>query len=144
MITVKKQFSAIELFATIILAYSIMPIVARIFSAFFTTYAYLFVVLITMFIIIFTYGQSFIQKILSIIIPLLMLKAIIYVVSSPQMVLWVYGILIDLLPVFLGYYIVRCEGKRNTNILAIILFIFLGITAITTTQTKKKIYFITI
>lgn len=129
----RKKFSMLELFIIIILAYSIMPIVSRVFSTYLTTYAYLAVVLFTIFAILVLQGQDFIIQIASILFPFLMLQFLTYVVASPSIVLWIYNLVAtSLLPILLGFFIVKIESYRSIKIFTFSLFIFLLITAVTT------------
>ncbi len=128
----RKKFSILELLIIIILAYSIMPIVSRIFSMYLTTYAYLAVVIFTLLAIVVLQGQNFIVQIISIIFPILMLQFLIYVVSSPSLILWAYGILTELLAVIVGFFILKIEDYKIVRVFTFLLFLFLLITAITT------------
>ena len=128
----RSKFSILEILILVIIAYSIMPIVSRFFSAYMTTYAYLGVIVITVLAIFVLYGQDFINSVLVIIIPILMLDFLIYVATKPSPLLFAYTVLGEILPIIIGYFIVRKESDKTVKMFAIFLLICLGITAITT------------
>ena len=128
----KKKFSILQITLILIIAYSIMPIVARLFSMFFTTYAYLLVLIIAFFSIIVLKGQEIIHQVIGLIIPMFMMEILIYVVTDPSLVLWVYVVILDLLPALLGYYIVHYENYTDLRVFVFALFIIVAITIVTT------------
>lgn len=130
--TARNKFSMLELLIVVIIGYSIMPIVSRIFSDYFTTYAYLTVVIFTILAIFVLYGRNFLDNVVVIIIPLLMLEFLIYVITKPSPILWVYRVVTEVLPIIVGVFIVKKESFKNTKIFVFCLFLFLGITAVTT------------
>ncbi|MDY6366922.1 MAG: hypothetical protein SPL13_00160, partial [Clostridia bacterium] len=132
MIKEKKKFSILQITLIIIIAYSIMPIVARLFSMFFTTYAYLLVLIISFFSIIVLKGQDIIHQVTGFILPMFMMEILIYVVTDPSLTLWAYVVVLDLLPGLIGYYIVNYENLANKRVFFIAIIIAVSITIVTT------------
>ena len=126
------KVTSLALLIIVILAYSIMPIIPRIFSAYLTTYAYLGVVILTFFAILIIGKQEFLLGIFPIIIPLVMLNVIIYFSTRPEMMLWVYSLLLDVLAVAIGAYVIRFFDYKVIRVFVVVILIFLAITAITT------------
>lgn len=127
-----KQFSILQVLIIIIIAYSVMPIVARIFSMYFTTYAYLFVMIAVFSIIIIVKGQNFVQQTFAVLVPLLVMQIIVYVITKPSPVMWVYTLILDVVPLILGCYILKFESVINKKIFFYALLLAVGITAVTT------------
>ena len=127
--TNKITISAMLFF--VIIAYSIMPIVGRIFSSFFTTYAYLLVLLLAFFIIVITDKDTFIKDSFSILVPLVVFNVLIYFVTNPSPILWVYELLRDFIPIMVGIYMLKHFDNRIIRIFFIFLLVCYAITAVT-------------
>lgn len=127
-----NKITTITLLIFVVLAYHIMPIVSRFFSAYLTTYAYLAVVLVTILSVLLIGKQDFIVGMLPILLPLLMLNVLIYFSTSPALVLWGYTLLLDILAFMLGIYILQFYDYKLIRILTFFILILYGITALTT------------
>ena len=116
----------------VIIAYSIMPIIPRLFSTYLTAYAYLIIVLVAFFAVLAANGVRALSELLPIIAPLLMLNIFIYVVTNPSLILWGYGILLDLVAVFLGWYILKFFDYKMIRTFTVFILLLYAVTAITT------------
>lgn len=122
-----------RLLISVMIVYSIMPIVSRLISSFLTTYFYLLLLLITVASIVFAKGLSSLNKYFSILLPFILWKLLIFLVSRPSLIEWGYSSLNELAPILFGYIIVYRMNWKNQKFFSIILIAALAVTAITTT-----------
>ena len=113
-----------------IIIYSIMPIVGQAVSTYFTTYAYMSLVVITILSIIMRNGYS-INMYISILAPFICYIFLSFFVSADSIVLWGYRSMLFLLPIILGYYLIYEIGGNNRRSATVLLFSIM-ITIITT------------
>lgn len=128
----KKKASLIflGLFTTIIIAYSIMPIVGIIFSRYFTTYSYMFILLFTFIFILFARGSASLSEYLLPILPLVIWKLLVYVVTGPSIIDWGYGSLTDIAPIVIGCFLIRKKEYKIKKYFCIVIFLAFLATAI--------------
>ena len=122
-----------RLLISILIVYSIMPIVSRLISTFLTTYFYLLLLLIAVASIVFAKGISSLNKYFFILLPFILWKLLIFLVSRPSLIEWGYSSLYELAPILIGYVIVYRMNWKNQNFFSIVLMVALIVTAITTT-----------
>lgn len=127
-----NKITTITLLIFVILAYSIMPIVSRLFSAYLTTYAYLAVVLVTVLAVLLIGKQDFLVNLFPIIIPLIILNVLIYFSTNPSIIMWVYSLLLNILAIVIGIYVIQSYDTKLLKILTYFILIIHGITALTT------------
>ena len=116
----------------IVLAYSVMPVVSRFFSAYLTTYAYLAVVIITLLSVLLIVQQNVLGEMLVLIAPLIMFNVLIYVATGADIALWVYTLLIDILAIVLGIYVLRYFDFKIITVFTFLILLLYAITIITT------------
>ena len=127
-----NKITTITLLIFVVLAYSIMPIVSRLFSAYLTTYAYLAVVLVTVLAVLLIGKQDFLINLFPIIIPLIILNVLIYFSTNPSIIMWVYSLLLDILAIVIGIYVIQTYDTKLLKILTYFILVIHGITALTT------------
>ncbi|MBQ6979030.1 MAG: hypothetical protein IJQ07_00090 [Clostridia bacterium] len=127
-----NKITTITLLIFVILAYSIMPIVSRLFSAYLTTYAYLAVVLVTVLAVLLIGKQDFLINLFPIIIPLIILNVLIYFSTNPSIIMWVYSLLLNILAIVIGIYVIQSYDTKLLKILTYFILVIHGITALTT------------
>lgn len=127
-----NKITTITLLIFVVLAYSIMPIVSRLFSAYLTTYAYLAVVLVTVLAVLLIGKQDFLINLFPIIIPLIILNVLIYFSTNPSIIMWVYSLLLNILAIVIGIYVIQSYDTKLLKILTYFILILYGITALTT------------
>ena len=127
-----NKITTITLLIFVVLAYSIMPIVSRLFSAYLTTYAYLAVVLVTVLAVLLIGKQDFLVNLFPIIIPLIILNVLIYFLTNPSIIMWVYSLLLNILAIVIGIYVIQTYDTKLLKILTYFILIIHGITALTT------------
>lgn len=109
---------------TIPILYIIMPIISRIISTYFTTYAYMLIVILIMTGIVFTNGATSLNRYCGgVLFPFIIFNLLTFFTRSESLVLWGYSILLNLLPIVLGYFVVRntkadISYYRNTIVTA--------------------------
>lgn len=126
------KFTTITLLMLIVIAYSIMPVTARFFSAFLTTYAYLAVAILTILSVFLVGRQKVLGEMFTVILPLLILNVLMYFAENSSIITWVYTLLLDILAVVLGIYALEYCGYKVIRILAFAIFIIYAITMLTT------------
>lgn len=127
-----NKITTITLLIFVVLAYSTMPIVSRLFSAYLTTYAYLAVVLVTVLAVLLIGKQDFLINLFPIIIPLIILNVLIYFSTNPSIIMWVYSLLLNILAIVIGIYVIQSYDTKLLKILTYFILIIHGITALTT------------
>lgn len=127
-----NKITTITLLIFVILAYSIMPIVSRLFSAYLTTYAYLAVVLVTVLAVLLIGKQDFLINLFPIIIPLIILNVLIYFSTNPSIIMWVYSLLLNILAIVIGIYVIQSYDTKLLKILTYFILVIHAITALTT------------
>ena len=138
----KLNFNRKELPAGILIGimvlYSIMPVVGRFFSDFFTTYAYMGLLLVLTLLIMFEHGMKTFEYFILLILPLMLWKVLEYIglygitLSASNAMLWGYSALLDFLPIFAAIYMFKSH-ERLIKPVAIITIIAVAVTVITTT-----------
>ena len=127
-----SKFTTQTLLIGIVMAYSVMPVVSRFFSAYLTTYSYLGVVVITVLSILLIGKQNFLGELFAVIAPLLILNVLIYLSTSPSLILWVYSLLLDILAIILGMYVLKYFNQKVITLFTFLIFLIYAITIITT------------
>ncbi len=131
MIKEKNRLSFIDFLIIIILCYGVAPIVSRAISTFLTTYFYMALILFTaLYILVYKKGKSF-SECLLILSPFIGWKILVYLIGAESIVNWGYGSLLELIPLLLGYYIMKDTGF-NSKVFSVIIFIACVLTLITT------------
>lgn len=100
---------------TIPFLYTIMPIVSRFISTYFTTYTYMFIVVLIAVGIVLSNGVASLNKYCGgILLPFILFNLLTLCNRSESIVLWGYSFLLSLVPIILGYYIVYNRKKEIT------------------------------
>ncbi len=118
-------------FIVLILMYSLLPIVPLLISSYLTTYFYMLVVLLTFFVIVLLRKEESIIKYLSVLLPFLFYNLLSFVNNSDSIVMWGYRVLLSMLPIMLGFYLVKERTFEVKNFAKMVL-VFFAITFITT------------
>lgn len=119
------------LLLSLTIIYAIMPVVSRFISSYLTTYFYMIVVIWTLFCIIFSQRTVSLNHYVSILLPFILLQALTYLTRSDSILLWGYQFLLFLLPVAVGYYILKQRSSETVGYAKVICIAF-GITIVTT------------
>ena len=121
-----------NLIISYILLYTIMPIVARFTSAYLTTYFYMVLVVVLVILIIALDRPENLNEYLTFLLPFIVYGILTRFVSSEDLIMWGYQLLILWLPVILGYYFMQDSTRVVPSYSKIIIFAIV-ITMITTT-----------
>lgn len=117
---------------TLPILYIIMPIISRIISTYFTTYAYMLIIIWAIVGIVLGNGIISLNKYCGgILLPFILFNMLTFLTRSESLVLWGYSILLNFLPIVLGYFVVYHRGRDVSYYRNIILIAF-AITTITT------------
>ncbi len=116
---------------TIILLYSIMPIVSRFISTYLTTYSYMLLVVLIVFVIVTEDRMNSVNFYFSALLPLIIYESLTLFTRTDSLVLWGYQVVLFLLPVILGYFVFYCRSEDYIVYFRIMLIALL-ITAVTT------------
>ena len=127
----KKPISIRDPWLTVILLYSLVPLVPQLISQTVTTYFYMFVVLWTIFIIVFARRETSISVYLPVILPFVFYNLCTYLFNNGSLIIWGYKFFLAILPVTIGYYIIR-ERKNSLDSIGWLTFGLLCITCTTT------------
>ena len=128
----RREPPFLEFLFTIVILYSTMPIIARIFSSYLTTYSYMLVLLLAFIATLISKRQSSLSEMLNILLPFIVYEVFIYVVGSWDILLWLYQVLLDLSPVAFGYFVIRKMKYGAAKYFSYVIFIALVVTSITT------------
>lgn len=126
----KNKPDLIDYLFLIVIAYNIAPVVSRLISATVTTYFYLGVLVIAIFFVLARDKGSHLEKYLTFLIPFVIWKVYIYFVSSQELTMWAFSIVLDFAPLLIGIYIVS-ERKKKVDLFAWVVIGLLIATAIT-------------
>lgn len=117
---------------TVLILYTIMPIVSRFTSTYFTTYTYMLIVALIMIGIILANGTISLNKYCGgILLPFILYNLLTFFNRSESVVLWGYSILLNMAPIILGYFIIY-HKKWDVSYYRNIILIAFTITIITT------------
>lgn len=117
---------------TIPILYIIMPIISRIISTYFTTYVYMLIIILIMMGIILANGATSLNKYCGgILLPFILFNLLTFFNRSESLVLWGYSILLNMVPIVLGYFIVY-HRKWDVSYYRNIILIAFAVTIITT------------
>lgn len=120
-----------NLIITLVLCYSIMPIVSRFISTTFSTYFYMALVLVLIILVVFVRRRISLNRAASLIFPFLVWQMLELLVSDKPLILGGYQALLILLPIFLGAYILEYR-TNELSFFSRVIFLALIITIITT------------
>ncbi|MDO4599061.1 MAG: hypothetical protein Q4B39_02475 [[Ruminococcus] gnavus] len=121
-----------KLIYTLPILYIIMPIISRIISTYFTTYTYMFIVLLIMVGIVLGKGVISLNRFCGgILMPFILFNLLTFLTRSESLILWGYSILLNILPIVLGYFIIYYR-KRDVSYYQNVILIALAITGVTT------------
>ena len=115
---------------SIIITYSIMPIISRFISTYLTTYFYMLLIAYSFLVIIFSRGMESINKYCALLIPFLFFEGLTFFIRTNSIIEWGYQVLIFLLPIVVGYALLYESYARIERLSNVICFA-LVITAIT-------------
>ena len=132
MIQRRREPPFLEFLFTIVILYRTMPIIARIFSSYLTTYSYMLVLLLAFIATLTAKRQSSLFEMLNILLPFIVYEVFIYVVGSWDTLLWLYQVLLDLSPIAFGYFVIRKMKYGAAKYFSYVIFIALVVTSITT------------
>ena len=128
----KRFLLFIEVLITIIIIYSIMPIVSRLFSTYLTTYTYMFVILVCLILILISRGKQSFNEYAIVLIPFIIWKLFDYAVTMPSFILWGYSSLLDFAPIIIGYFIITRMDYKKIKYFSVLILLSLIVTSITT------------
>ena len=137
-ISINKKELPVGVLIGIMTLYSIMPVVGRFFSDFLTTYSYMVVLLVLTLFVMFEKGAKTLEYFVLLILPFMLWKLLEYIgaygitFSPMNVVMWGYGLLLDLLPFMVAVYIMKSHNDMIKPVSIIIIAAAL-ITAVTTT-----------
>jgi hypothetical protein len=128
----KRGISVWQLIIAFTMLYTVMPIVSRFVSTYLTTYFYMLVVVAVVVAILFAKrGDSFNEYAGGVLLPFILYYACTYFLRTNSITLWGYQILLELLPIIIGYYITRYK-QQQVKFYSQVLCVALIITMITT------------
>lgn len=111
-----KIFSLDRLLIAIVVIYSVMPIITRIFSSFLTTYSYMLILMLLVVMIVFGRGKESFFCYANILLPFIIYQIVIQFETEMSLIDWGYDSLYSLIPLILGYYIINTDNDRITEI----------------------------
>lgn len=128
----KKGISSRNLIISLIIAYTIMPIVSRFISTYLTTYFYMFV-LVSLFTVtvLGNKSDSINEYVGGLLLPFIIFQSLSYINRTDSIVLWGYSFLLWLVPIVVGYYITQ-YSMDNINYFSGVIVVTVGITIVTT------------
>lgn len=135
-ISINKKELPVGLLIGIMILYSIMPLVGRFFSDLLTTYSYMVVLLVLTLFVMFEKGAKTLEYFVLLILPFMLWKVLEYIgaygitFSPMNIVMWGYGILLDVLPFMAAVYIMR-NHNGMIKPLAIVIAVAAVLTAVT-------------
>lgn len=101
-----------NLLISIVILYSIMPVVSRIISTYFTTYFYMLVLCLLFVFIMFYHKRRSVNQYVNLLFPFILWQILERGVNKGSLFTQAYGILITLIPIMIGVYVFR--KKRET------------------------------
>lgn len=126
------KLNLIELLMIVVFAYTLAPFVGRFISSYLTTYFYMLLVVVLILLVMFVKGMQSVNDAVLLLVPFLAWKASTFLLPKDDLIFWAYGAMLDILPLLLGYYVMRnCAQNKTVFFSKIIFWIFL-ITCITT------------
>ena len=126
----KAKVSLFGILIAFIIIYTVTPIVPQIVSDYLSTYAYMLLVLLVFAVLFLSGGMENLLSYLLFLLPLILLEALSFSRSADTL-LWGYQVLLALLPMLLGYYLVK-KKPTFTPFLQKALLLVLLITLLTT------------
>lgn len=129
--TMRKKAWYSDPWLTVVLLYTLSPLVNQLVSQTVTTYFYMFVVLWTLFIIIFGKREESITRYLPIVLPFVLYGLSTYLFNTDNIIMWGYRFCLSILPVVMGGYIVK-ERKNSLDFMGWLTLLLLTITSLTT------------
>ena len=123
---------SIHLLITLILLYSITAITPRLISRYLTTYFYLGVMVLCILLLMLSYEKKLSDEYVFLMIPFFMWKVWIYLVTSPSLVYWIYGVVLDFIPIVIGLSIAQKIDYKSIKFFSTIIILALIVTMITT------------
>lgn len=126
----KAKVSLFGILIAFIIIYTVTPIVPQIVSDYLSTYAYMLLVLLVFAVLFLSGGMENLLSYLLFLLPLILLEALSFS-RSGEVLLWGYQVLLSLLPMLLGYYLVK-KKPTFTPFLQKTLLLVLLITLLTT------------
>ena len=114
------------------IVYTIMPIVSRFISTYLTTYFFLAVIIFIFINIIFgSRVRSMNEYIGGVLFPFMLFQCFSFFIRTDSFVIWGYSVLLNVLPVMVGYYITRYHTEQIAFFAKLMSFALI-ITTITT------------
>ena len=122
----------IDLFVTVILAYTVTAIVPRWMSTYLSTYFYMLVVVLCIFLVVILRGKSSLNEYIILIIPFLLWKLLVFFATKPSLIDWGYTSLLDFTPIILGLFITKRLDYSQSRYFSIVLILLIVVTMLTT------------
>lgn len=124
------KFNLIELLLILVMAYTVAPVVSRFISSYLTTYFYMLVVLLAIVLIFCVRSGTSFENCVKIAFPFLCWKALEFFLLNDSMILWAYQVMLDILPLLVGYYLTNYCDK--VSFFAKLIFVLCALTLVTT------------
>lgn len=116
---------------TVIIVYSITAIVPRLISSYLTTYFYLLVLVACLLLVLVSRGRKSVDEYVILIIPFIIWKLLVYLITRPSLIDLGYNILLDFSPIILGLYITKRLDYSSKKYFSIIIIVAIAITLLT-------------
>lgn len=91
----------------LVITYSIMPVVSRLVSTYFSTYFYMLVLLLLVALIVFARKKKSLNRNVYILFPFIAWKLMEFFVTTDSIIMWGYKVLLELIPIILAIYILQ-------------------------------------
>ena len=127
---INSQF--IRILVTVIILYSITTIVSRLISNYLTTYFYLGVLFFCIVLVMVQRGANSLSDYIVLIIPFVVWKLLILLVTKQSIIDWGYNSLLDFTPIILGLFITKRLDRYSVSYFSIIIIIAVLVTMLTT------------
>ena len=128
---INKRVLLQNLIITLVLCYSIMPIVTRLISTYLTTYFYMVVLIILIVLIAFVQRKASLNQALVLILPFVFWQILEFFLAGKTLMLGGYQVMLLLLPILLGQYILRYR-THEIGFFSLVIFAAFIITMVTT------------
>lgn len=126
------KLNLIEILIIVAFAYFIAPIVSRFISDYLTTYFYMLIVVALIALVMLIKGSRSLNDCVALLVPFLLWKLLTFLLPRGNIILWAYQVMLDLLPIVLGYYFLNHAKSESFELFAKIIFWLCLITCVTT------------
>jgi len=126
------KLNLIEYLLILVLAYSIAPIISRVVSDVLTTYFYMLIVVVLVALVFLSKGNKSVNDCILLLFPFVCWRGMTFFLPRESLILWAYGVLLDMVPLLAGYYLVNHATDKKIAFFAKYIFAVLAITVATT------------